>query len=164
MPGRLVVEQVRTSDLLIDPRNARTHPKRQIRQIASSIRAFGFVHPVLIDEANRLIALNLDASAEDPAAEIDPIWTIGGAVGALMALGALSLWALRGKRKEITNWIKANRRTLISMEVLFGVSFLVWAFVRANNPEIQFTEKPMELAFLNGILRELDRRGRASGL
>ena len=56
MPGRLVVEQVRTSDLLIDPRNARTHPKRQIRQIASSIRAFGFVNPVLIDEANRLIA------------------------------------------------------------------------------------------------------------
>ncbi|MFQ5922008.1 MAG: DUF2298 domain-containing protein [Anaerolineales bacterium] len=78
---------------------------------------------------------------------------LGGAVGALMALGALSLWVMRGKRQEISNWIKANRRTLIGMEVLFGVSYLVWAFVRANNPEIQFTEKPMELAFLNGILR-----------
>ncbi|MFV1859860.1 MAG: DUF2298 domain-containing protein [Anaerolineales bacterium] len=78
---------------------------------------------------------------------------LGGAVGALIVLGSLSLWAMRGKRKEITDWIKANRRTLIGMEVLFGVSFLVWAFVRANNPEIQFTEKPMELAFLNGVLR-----------
>ena len=78
---------------------------------------------------------------------------LGGAVGALVVLGALSLWALRGKQEEITNWIKANRRTLVGMEVLFGISFLVWAFVRANNPEIQFTEKPMELAFLNGILR-----------
>ena len=78
---------------------------------------------------------------------------LGGAVGALLALGALNLWLLRGKRQEITNWIKANRRMLIGMELLFGVSYLVWAFVRANNPEIQFTEKPMELAFLNGILR-----------
>jgi uncharacterized membrane protein len=78
---------------------------------------------------------------------------LGGAVGGLLVLGGLSLWAGRGKRQEITSWIKANRRTLIGMEVLFGVSFLIWAFVRANNPEIQFTEKPMELAFLNGILR-----------
>ncbi|MEE9217375.1 MAG: DUF2298 domain-containing protein [Anaerolineales bacterium] len=78
---------------------------------------------------------------------------LGGAVGALLVLGGLSFWAARGKRKEISTWIKSNRRTLISIEVLFGVSFLVWAFVRANNPEIQFTEKPMELAFLNGILR-----------
>ena len=78
---------------------------------------------------------------------------LGGAVGGVLVLGGLSYWAARGKRKEIIVWIKDNRRTLISMEVLFGVSYLVWAFVRANNPEIQFTEKPMELAFLNGILR-----------
>lgn len=78
---------------------------------------------------------------------------LGGAVGALVVVGGLSYWAFRGKRREITAWIRSNRRTLVGMEVLFGVSYLVWAFVRANNPEIQFTEKPMELAFLNGILR-----------
>ena len=58
---------------------------------------------------------------------------LGGAVGGVLALGGLSYWAARGKRTEITTWIKDNRRTLISMEVLFGVSYLVWAFVRANN-------------------------------
>ncbi|MFQ5942185.1 MAG: DUF2298 domain-containing protein [Anaerolineales bacterium] len=78
---------------------------------------------------------------------------LGGAVGALLALGALSLWVLRGKRGEIKRWIRANHRTILSVEVLFGASYLVWAFVRANNPEIAFTEKPMELAFLNSILR-----------
>jgi ParB-like chromosome segregation protein Spo0J len=31
------------------PRNARTHSKKQIRQIAESIRRFGFTAPVLID-------------------------------------------------------------------------------------------------------------------
>src|SRR3569833_1479449 len=36
--------------------NARTHSKRQIRQIAESIRVFGFTNPVLIDRNNRIIA------------------------------------------------------------------------------------------------------------
>jgi DNA modification methylase len=38
------------------PRNARTHSKKQIRQIAASMRAVGFAAPVLIDENNMLIA------------------------------------------------------------------------------------------------------------
>jgi DNA modification methylase len=36
--------------------NARTHSKKQITQIAASIREFGFVSPVLIDADNQLIA------------------------------------------------------------------------------------------------------------
>ena len=39
-----------------DPRNARTHPKRQVEQLIQSIREFGFTNPVLIDESNVLIA------------------------------------------------------------------------------------------------------------
>jgi 16S rRNA G966 N2-methylase RsmD len=38
------------------PRNARTHSKKQIRQIADSIRAVGFAAPVLIDEDGVLLA------------------------------------------------------------------------------------------------------------
>jgi len=37
-------------------RNARTHSKRQIRQIADSIRTFGFTNPVLVDRNNQIIA------------------------------------------------------------------------------------------------------------
>ena len=39
-----------------DPRNPRLHSKRQIRQIATSIEAFGFNVPILIDRDNQLIA------------------------------------------------------------------------------------------------------------
>ena len=56
MPNKLTVEQLPTADLEPSPRNARTHSKKQIRQIAESIREFGFVNPVLIDEADRVIA------------------------------------------------------------------------------------------------------------
>jgi hypothetical protein len=38
------------------PRNARTHSRKQIRQIAESIRRFGFVSPVLIDAENQILA------------------------------------------------------------------------------------------------------------
>tara|TARA_B110001454_G_scaffold187358_1_gene184695 strand:+ start:1663 stop:2199 length:537 start_codon:yes stop_codon:yes gene_type:complete len=37
-------------------RNARTHSKRQIEQIADSIRRFGFTNPVLVDAEDRIIA------------------------------------------------------------------------------------------------------------
>lgn len=37
-------------------RNARTHSKKQIRQLAESIRTFGFTNPVLIDRENTILA------------------------------------------------------------------------------------------------------------
>jgi DNA modification methylase len=37
-------------------RNARTHSKKQIRQIADSIAAFGFLVPILTDQGDRIIA------------------------------------------------------------------------------------------------------------
>lgn len=47
---------VRIADLKPWANNPRTHSKKQIRQIADSIREFGFVNPVLIDGQNRIIA------------------------------------------------------------------------------------------------------------
>ena len=37
-------------------KNPRTHTRRQIRQIAASIKEFGFINPVLIDGAGGIIA------------------------------------------------------------------------------------------------------------
>lgn len=45
-----------TDSLIPDPRNARTHPKRQVEQIVASIRAFGFTNPILADPEGNLIA------------------------------------------------------------------------------------------------------------
>ena len=36
--------------------NPRTHSKKQIGQIASAIRRFGFTNPVLVDDANGIVA------------------------------------------------------------------------------------------------------------
>lgn len=37
-------------------RNARTHSKRQVRQIADSMLRFGVINPLVVDEHNQLVA------------------------------------------------------------------------------------------------------------
>ena len=43
-------------ELRPDPRNARTHSRKQVDEIAACIAAVGFANPILIDEANMIIA------------------------------------------------------------------------------------------------------------
>ncbi|AWL99668.1 site-specific DNA-methyltransferase [Bradyrhizobium amphicarpaeae] len=45
-----------SNDLTPDPRNARTHSKRQIEQLKASINEFGFTNPILIDPEGNIIA------------------------------------------------------------------------------------------------------------
>ena len=52
----LIIEHLPLPDLDTWQRNARTHSKKQIRQIADSIRSFGFTNPVLIDVENTILA------------------------------------------------------------------------------------------------------------
>ena len=44
-----------TEELKPDPANPRRHTKKQIRQIADSIKAFGFNVPILVDRDGKII-------------------------------------------------------------------------------------------------------------
>ncbi|WP_050931678.1 site-specific DNA-methyltransferase [Aestuariivita boseongensis] len=44
------------AEITVNPRNARTHSRRQIHQICDSIKTFGFTNPLLVDEDGVLIA------------------------------------------------------------------------------------------------------------
>jgi len=70
---------------------------------------------------------------------------------ALLAVGSLFLFIRR--RSQILSFISENRRVIIATEAIFLLAFVLMAVVRAYNPEILYTEKPMDFAFLNGILR-----------
>lgn len=50
------VECLAITSLKPSPRNARTHSKAQIEQVAASIEEFGFTNPVLIDETKTILA------------------------------------------------------------------------------------------------------------
>jgi DNA modification methylase len=53
---RLAVTYRPIAELKLDPRNPRCHAPKQIRQIAQSLTAFGFLVPVLVDRDLKLIA------------------------------------------------------------------------------------------------------------
>jgi DNA modification methylase len=53
---QLTIQYRRVSDLKLDPKNPRLHSKKQVRQIARSIQAFGFNVPVLINKDGQVIA------------------------------------------------------------------------------------------------------------
>ena len=55
-PESKEVELIRLDQLTPYAKNARTHSKKQIRQIADSIERFGFTNPVLIDATNQIIS------------------------------------------------------------------------------------------------------------
>lgn len=50
------IEMIAIDDLKPYERNSRLHSEEQIKQIAASIREFGFTNAVLIDENNEIIA------------------------------------------------------------------------------------------------------------
>lgn len=75
-------------------------------------------------------------------------------VTALLILAGINLLLLsKINREDFFLWIKENKSLLIRAEVIFLVSFTLMAVVRAANPEIINTEKFMEMAFINAILK-----------
>ncbi len=84
---------------------------------------------------------------------------LGGLLFALLVLALLSIWAIHhqssiaNRKSQILAWLNANLRLIVNVEILFLLSFAFLAFVRASNPELTSAEKPMELMFINSILR-----------
>lgn len=52
----LKIRYVSPASLIDNPRNARTHPKKQIAKLKAAIHRFGFLVPILIDGDNVIIA------------------------------------------------------------------------------------------------------------
>ncbi|MBI5824057.1 MAG: hypothetical protein HZB18_08530 [Chloroflexi bacterium] len=78
---------------------------------------------------------------------------LGGILFALAILIGLSVWSISNLQSQFTNYLRSHLSLILTTEILFFVAFAFLAFVRSANPELTGTERPMELAFINGILR-----------
>ncbi|MCP4419042.1 MAG: hypothetical protein GY805_20695, partial [Chloroflexi bacterium] len=78
---------------------------------------------------------------------------LGGILAALAIVGGLSLWAYRHIGAELRAWIWGQWTHILLTELIFAALFGLWVWVRAQNPAIAATEKPMEFAFLNAVGR-----------
>ena len=82
--------------------------------------------------------------------------TAGSIVFCLVAVAITSAYLYFQQRNEgpsLPSFLRTHWKVVLVTELLFLIGFAVWAMYRAYNPDISATEKPMEFAFLNGILR-----------
>jgi YYY domain-containing protein len=77
----------------------------------------------------------------------------GGAFVALLALVGVGTYLYLSNPSNDWQWLKQNLIRILWQEVVFVLFFLLMAYIRALNPDISGTEKPMEFAFFNSILR-----------
>ncbi|HEY9076926.1 MAG TPA: DUF2298 domain-containing protein [Anaerolineaceae bacterium] len=78
----------------------------------------------------------------------------GGIFVGLFILVGVSFWVIvRSDWRSILEWVRQHRVQLIVTEIVFVLAYIAWVLVRAAGPEIVGTEKPMELAFINAILK-----------
>lgn len=80
--------------------------------------------------------------------------TPGGMLLAVLVVILLSTTAwLTGTRPNLRAYWRENRAVIIFAEILFLALFLGWTIFRAYQNDTSTTEKPMELAFISGIMR-----------
>lgn len=77
----------------------------------------------------------------------------GNVLFALVLVAGLSAWVGRGHWAEMRAWLRARMGMVVLIEIIFLAAMVYMAVMRSASPEIVGTEKPMELAFINAILR-----------
>ncbi|NLD72152.1 MAG: hypothetical protein GX649_05475, partial [Chloroflexi bacterium] len=80
--------------------------------------------------------------------------TVAALFGALVAAGALAAWL---QRRALDAFLRERWRLVLANEALFLAFFFVFLLIRRANPDLWHPvmggEKPMDLAYLNAILR-----------
>ncbi|MFQ5860572.1 MAG: DUF2298 domain-containing protein [Dehalococcoidia bacterium] len=73
-------------------------------------------------------------------------------IGILLALAALGGWLAWRARVELLQFFARERWAILSVELVFLALYAVWLLIVSHTPAINHTEKPMDFAFLNGLL------------
>ncbi len=75
-------------------------------------------------------------------------------IGVILLLGLLAFaWLYYRRWPELESFIVAQWRLILISEALFLAFFLAWCGLLSEYPGINHTEKPMDLALLNGVLQ-----------
>lgn len=76
-----------------------------------------------------------------------------GIVLVMVLVGALSALFVYREREDLQAWLKARWRYILAVEAGFLLVFAVAVWLRAMVGQINFTEQPMDLMFLNATTR-----------
>ncbi|WP_205027777.1 site-specific DNA-methyltransferase [Anaerosacchariphilus polymeriproducens] len=147
-------ENVNINKLIPYARNARTHNAEQIKKLQASIREFGFLNPILIDEKFNIIAghARIEAAKEEGRKEVPCLFvedlTEAQKKAYLLADNRLALdagWDMELLKLEIEELKELNfdlNLTGFQMEELDDFIFGEEEEVKEDDYEIELPEKP----------------------
>ncbi|HEU0169159.1 MAG TPA: DUF2298 domain-containing protein, partial [Chloroflexota bacterium] len=71
----------------------------------------------------------------------------------LLLLAGAGAWLVRKDWPELLVFVSSKRKLILGYEAIFAAAFVFMVVYRGFNPEISGTEKPMDFALIEGILR-----------
>lgn len=77
----------------------------------------------------------------------------GAALLAALAVGFGAIFIFKREQVPLLAFLRSERRTILAYEGVYLLAFMAWALIRAYNPQLDTTEKPMDLAMLNSTAR-----------
>jgi DNA modification methylase len=145
-PFEAVIEYRVLGDLTVNPRNARTHSKKQVQQIAASIREFGFLVPIVVDEDGTILAGHGRVEAAK-LLKMATIPTVG--VGYLTPARKQAFMLADNRLAELAGWneelLAIELRELASLELDFEFEVTGFDTVdldRLQAPAVQKAARP----------------------
>ena len=74
-------------------------------------------------------------------------------IGILAVLALVGFLVLRRNSAELASFLRTNWAPLVAAQLVFIGLYILWLTVVSSAPAINHTEKPMDFAFINAILR-----------
>ena len=71
---------------------------------------------------------------------------------ALIILLGISYAASKNHIEDLLKFLKSNLKTILISEVIFITIFVIFALARSLSPDLNHTEQPMDLMFLNAVI------------
>ena len=79
--------------------------------------------------------------------------SLGTILGIILLGAAVAIWLAIRQRQSMLLFLRSEWRTLLITEGIFLAFFLIWMGIVSEIPAISHTEKPMDFAFLNAVIR-----------
>jgi YYY domain-containing protein len=73
-------------------------------------------------------------------------------LGAVVLVGAAAWTSELRRGTPLLSWLRAHARAVVVWEAIFLGGFVLFAVLRSHSPAVAATEKPMDMAFLNGFM------------
>lgn len=150
------IKQIKISEIVPYAKNAKKHSKKQIEQVATSIKSFGFRQPVVLDESNVIIV----GHGRVEAAKLLGLDVVPSVVVEDLSQAQIKAYRLADNKLNESDWdmdLVVEELKELEADMVDLTGFSLDLLVEANEKDDQVPELPEEPKSKLGELYQLGR-------